>query len=318
MSLGELSPSGESVYLAQAGQPGVLLAPAQLRGALAKTALELRDKTVLDFPLEQVRRLELTLAGQTLTLERAPDHGGWLLGPGQAADPAEVENLLLQAHGLLAQGFLDKDIKPSRLGLEPPQGRLSLTLDDGSQRGLVWGGAAPGQNQAHARRLEGGPVFVVRGQSLARLERRRFDLLDRRLFSLTEAAVARLSLLGPGVERIYARQQGQWQRLRPPGNQDDGLAGQGLLADLLDLRWEKPLPAGDYGLQSPVLTISLTPAEGQGPGQALQIGKIDPQTGLLAAQLTGRTEIYGIKSSFLGTISQQIGAPPPALGDKAH
>ncbi|CAO0824025.1 hypothetical protein DFAR_4030009 [Desulfarculales bacterium] len=57
--MGEISPTGELVYLVRPGQLEVLLAPAGLRISLAKGLLDLCDKVVLAFPLVKVCRLEL-------------------------------------------------------------------------------------------------------------------------------------------------------------------------------------------------------------------------------------------------------------------
>lgn len=315
--VGELSPSGESVYLARPGQAEVLLAPAELRGALARGLSELRDKTVLEFPLDQVRRVELRQEGtKPLVLER--QDGGWQLAGQGPADPREVENLLLQAHGLLAQGFLDRDFKPAKLGLEPPRNLLLLTLQDGGQRGLSWGLGVPGKNQIYARRQEGGPLLLVSDEGLARLQRKPRDLLDRRVFTLERSAVEGLRIARQGSQMVFARQEGQWRRLEPPGGPQEGQVAERLLWDLLDLKWEKPLPAGQHGLEPPALSFSIWPQGGPQAGQTLELGQADPHSGLTAARLTGRTEVLGVKLNFLDKIPQEAGEPAPAPGDQGH
>ncbi|MFH1033441.1 MAG: DUF4340 domain-containing protein [Pseudomonadota bacterium] len=317
--VGSISPSQESVYLARPGQPEVLLAPVELRASLAKRLLDLRDKVVLDFPLAQVRRVELQEGTSHLILERNQAGGpaGWTLAGQGPADPEEVDNLLLQAHGLLAQGFVDQDFKPAKLGLEPPRGRLALTLADGGQQGLIWGQEVPGKNQTYVRRTEGGPLMLVQDESLKRLERQPRDLLDRRLFTLERSAVDQLKIARQGRERLFARQEGQWRQVQPPGG--DPAIGEkaGLFIwDLLDLRWEKALPADDYGLDSPDCTLAL--AAGQDAGQVLAVGRPDPVSGLLPVRLAGQKVVYGIKSDFMDKIPQEPGAPAPAPGDTSQ
>ena len=312
--VGEVSPTGESVYLARPGQPEVLLAPAGLRAALAKNLLDLRDKVALDFPLDQVRRVELKNGPQALVLARPDQAPDWTLAGQGPADPQEAENLLLQVHGLLAQGFLDNNFKPAKLGLEPPRGSLTLTLADGSQRGLVWGVEVPGKNQTYVRRAEGGPLMLVQDESLARLERRPHDLLDRRVFTLEHAAVEQVKITRQGREMLYARQEGQWRRLRPAEPPEAGQAAENLLWDLLDLKWEKTLPAGDYGLEAPKLTITLNAAGSA--SQVLVVGRLDPQSGLVAARRAGQDRVFGIKPVKLGKIPQEPGVAAPASGDQ--
>lgn len=315
--VGELSPSGEWLYLARPGQTEVLLAPAELRGSLARGLTELRDKAVLGFPLDQVRRVELEAAGApALALERRQE--GWLLEGHGPADPREVENLLLQAHGLLAQDFVDRDFQPARLGLEPPEHRLVLTLADGARLGLSWGAPVPGKNQVHARRLEGGPLLLVQDDSLGRLRRRPLDLLERRLFTLDPSAVEGLAIARPGGRMVFARQEGQWRRIEPPGGSREDQMGERLLGDLLDLKWERPLPASPRGLEPPVLSLSLWTRQGPDAGQTLELGQTDPQSGLAPARLAGRAEVWGVKFDLTDKIPQEAGEPAPAPGDQGH
>lgn len=316
--VGELSPSGESVYLARPGQPGVLLAPAELRGALLRGLLELRDKTVLDFPLDQVRQLELRQEGAPALLLERQEAGGWQLAGQGAADPREVENLLLQTHGLLAQGFVDQGFKPAKLGLEPPRNLLMLTMQDGGQRGLVWGTQVPGKNQVYTRRQEGGPLLLVSDEGLARLRRQPRDLLDRRVFTLDRAAVEGLKIARQGSQMVFARQDAQWRRIEPPGGPQEAQLGERLLWDLLDLKWEQIMPPGQYGLESPALSLSIWPQEGPGAGQTLDLGRADPQGGLVAARVRGRAEILGVQLNFLDKIPQEAGEPAPAPGEQGH
>ena len=314
--VGELSPSGESVYLAHPGQTEVLLAPAELRGALSRGVLELRDKTVLDFAVAQVRRVEMKQGVKTLILERGET--GWVLAGQGAADPKEVETLLFQAHGLLAQGFVDRDFKLAKLGLEPPLGRLLLTLEDGSQTGLLWGVQVPGKNQVHARRYSGGPLLLVQEDSQKRLERRPQELLDRRLFTLEASAVDRLKIVQAGRETLFARQNGQWRRSEPPGDQAAGQAGEALVWDLLDLKWEKPLPAGEHGLDQPGLTLTMWSQASPGAGQTLELGRVDRQSGLLAARRQGQQGLYGIKADIINKIPPGAPAGNAPPGDQGQ
>lgn len=309
--VGGLSPSRDILYLAPADRGAVWLVPAELNGALARSLFDLREKTVLDFVIADVERLELKLAGAGLDLTR--QRGGadpaWTLAEAGAADPRMVEDLLYQIHGLQALEFIDKDIDEAKLGLKEPVGRISLTLAKGGQAGLIVG-AAPagpaGQDRRYLRRLSGGPVLAVAAESLARLERKPTDLVERHVLKIDRAQVKGLKVRAGGRELAFARTDAGWQRAGGQGSEKPDDKVDLLVWDLAALKWDQILPPGEHGLDQPqaVLEVELDAAAGQPASQTLSLGRVDPASGLLAARATGDERVLGIKSDLLARLPE--------------
>lgn len=322
--VGDLSPSKENLYAAVAGAREVLLLPAALRGEVARTLFDLRGKAVLDFAVGQVKRVEIKDGDQTLALERA--QGGaearWTLeGPkdslGEASTKA-VEDLLYQLHGLQATGILDEGLNLARMGLERPGRTVTLTMDDGSTLGLAVGGPLAASQETYTRRLGGGPVLVLKNESLTRIKRQPRDLIERRVLNFERDQAEGLTVERDGQSLAYQKKDGRWQRTQPPGGGENaGETASLFLWDLADLKWERLLtPAAAQGLDKPavVITLTLAAAAGEGSGQKriLAVGQPRPGEELLPAKVEGDNRVFGISPSFTGVIPSGAEQPPPA------
>lgn len=316
--VGELSPSKDLLYLAPPDLAEVWLAPAELRGSLAQTLFDLRDKTALDFVVSAVERLELRLAGKDLVLtrQRGGSDPAWTLEGQGPADPRAVEDLLFQIHGVQAAAFIDQGFDLAKLGLDQPAEGLWLTLDKGQKLGLAIGGRKPAGDRRYLRRLAGGPVLEVAADSLKRLERQPLDLVERHVLKLDRALAQGLTLRREGQELVFAKGEAGWKRVKPApaAEAEDPERADFLLWDLAGLKWEKILPAGDYGLQPPrVVVVVALGAEADRPARSLtlEIGALDPASGLLAAATPGDGRVFGIKPALLQRVEALFAPPEP-------
>lgn len=306
--VGDLSPSKDLLYLAPPDRAEVWLVPAEVRGSLARTLFDLRDKTVMEFVVSAVERLELRLNGKDLVLTR--QRGGsdpvWTLEGQGPADPRAVEDLLFQIHGLQALAFVDQGFDLAKLGLDKPAEGLWLTLEKGQKLGLAIGGQVPNQDRRHLRRLEGGPVMEVATDGLKRLERQPLDLVERHVLKLDRARASGLTLRREGRELVYAKGGEGWKRFKPaPAGEtkpDEQERPDFLIWDLAGLKWEKILPSGDYGLQPArtVIEVALG-AEADRPAAnlSLMIGGLDQASGLLAVATPGDDRVFGVRPDSL-------------------
>jgi hypothetical protein len=121
------------------------------------------ERRVLDFQAAEVVGLDLSLGTEAVRLRRDPS--GWhLLGPPEApADPAAVAALLDRLGALRRRSALAPGHDPSRYGLDPPRGRLSLALADGRSLALDLGDDTPVGQSFYAR--SGGEVLAVSGST---------------------------------------------------------------------------------------------------------------------------------------------------------
>lgn len=315
--VGGLSPNRDLLYVAPADHGAVWMVPAQLDGSLARDLFELREKTVLDFVVANVDRVDQKLNSGALNLTR--QQGGaapaWTVAGLGPADPTAVEDLLFQIHGLQAKEFVDQDIDEVKLGLNSPAGRIELGLAPAGQVGLVVGAAAAGAQRRWVRRLDGGPAMAVETASLARLERKPAEMLERHVLKIERGQVRGLKVRRDGHEVDFTRTEQGWSQAGGGGGEKADDTVDLLVWDLAALKWDQVLAPGEHGLAKPqaVLEVGSVTAAGQAQSQTLSLGRVDPASGLLAAQVQGDQRVLGIKPDLLAKLP---GAAPEKAQDK--
>jgi len=318
---GEVSPTKTHLYAAPAdadGKDGIWMIPAKVRDDIVQTLFQLRDKLVLDFVINDVVRIEMdTGKGHfVLVRKKSGDDTKWRFADGTEADPEEVDTLLSRIHGLMAKDFVDSGIDMKKMGLEPAAGVVKLELDDKGKKttiGLLVGAKAKTGDERYVRRSSGGPVMVVNQTSLAAIQMSRHRLTQRRPWRLERKKIVSIAIdrRKDGQKLVYVQNDDQWRRTQPPGGENSGTPASLFVWDLIDLKWEKILPpGGDYGLDHPQVVITITQrkgkAQGDKPAQTVKyrllVGKKDPKSGLLAAQVQGQKRVLGIKPKFLENV----------------
>ncbi len=317
--VGYLSPTGKYFYAAPAGGGPVWMLPASQRSGLIRTLFDLRDKTVLDFVVDDVTGVDIELGGKKITLERVGkgDDRQWRFADGGKASTDAVADWLYLVHGLRAQDFIDTGIDLKKMGLAEPKGRVTLAMAQGPEKGLLLGGPTKGINERYVARLSGGPVLVVKAASLKGLATSHKKLAERRIWKIDRDKVVELTIDRGGKSLAWAKTEGVWRRSKPPGDEKTGAAGSLFVWDLAELKWEQILPPGDYGLENPqaVIKVKVIRPQAKKPGEAtaeqrvLTLGKKDPKTGLVPARVNGDARIFGLDASFLGKIPKGEATP---------
>jgi hypothetical protein len=124
LTVGKRAASYQHTFVRVGRDPAVYHAGGRLHETFDKTADALRDKTVLAFDQEEIQRISIAMAGETLELERqpvpaaAPDARAadgealpegqqpvWKTSDGQSADPAGIEGLLGALSSLKCDGY---------------------------------------------------------------------------------------------------------------------------------------------------------------------------------------------------------------------
>ncbi|MCB2191842.1 MAG: DUF4340 domain-containing protein [Deltaproteobacteria bacterium] len=309
--VGNLSPTKEFAYAAKPGGQEVWLVPPLVRGAVNRSLFEMRDKAVLDFVVSKVAKVELNTGGQVirLTREKTGAEPVWRFADGGEADPNAVEDMLFMVHGLMAVDILDQGIHPEEMGLSKPWGGVVLDMAGGAQKGVFIGRMVTGRDERYVRRLDGGPVMVVKKTSLQRLgQMNRFKLSQRRLFKVQRDNVVALSVKRGGKTMEFGKEAGKWVRTQPPGDEKSGEVASLLVWDLVNLKWRKLLgTTGLAGLDKPNSVIKLTIKPSATPkGEAatvmvkeLTLGQVDKASGLLSARLKGDDRVFGLDAGLL-------------------
>jgi Domain of unknown function (DUF4340) len=143
--LGDVNPSGRSVYAKRSDQPAVFLATVIVRVRADRKPDDFRDKTLLALEPNEVTQVELAGKGQSISLSHAEGKGWEINKPIKArADAAVIGQLLWKIKDTRVTAFVGSgpDAK-RRYGLERPDLIVELKDAGGVKRLLLKKAADP-------------------------------------------------------------------------------------------------------------------------------------------------------------------------------
>ena len=281
--LGKVEPARQGVYAMRPGESSVLLVGDDIWKALPKTVAALRDKTVVAYDRDKVAGLEVESPKGKVTLAR--DGEKWRITAPEplAADDGEVSGLLFKLREMRAAGFFGEGPASIDRYLAKPVVKISLREQGATAVKTLLVGPSPekrrGRPMAYAGVVGQGPVMLVDAQYVGDLSKSANDLRDRALFGFFDPRdVKRMRVKSGGQAMALERKsETEWRVTEPKA----GKARENKVADLLynfrSLRWKEVVSAkGDdaakYGLDAPVLEVTLYKADGKELG-SLRVGK---------------------------------------------
>jgi hypothetical protein len=153
---------------AVAGQGPVVLVEGKAVDDLSRTALDLRDKSILPaFEASDVKRVQVVTGGKRAVVERRGDSEWRLLEPRKgAAKESQVTTLLLSLKALRWKEIAaPAGAEAARFGLEEPEAAVTLTKADGADIATLEVGRREGD--LTYVRLRGAPaVYAVESRAL--------------------------------------------------------------------------------------------------------------------------------------------------------
>jgi hypothetical protein len=161
LAVGAKTPLGDSAYVRRGSDPTVYLTDAAIVLALEKQPNDLRDKTIVAFPQEQVAKVEIQTLGQALVLVKGEKKQWTLEAPVKRNARADaVSEYLAALTRLRVKTFADDqptDLK--KYGLDRPALKISIDAKDGKNLAAlqVGGKSADG----YYARAEGSPAVYT-------------------------------------------------------------------------------------------------------------------------------------------------------------
>jgi len=274
VSLGKDTPVGFSVYAQRDGESKILLAPQALRIGTQKEVKDLRDRTVIAFADDEVKKIEVQGPDKDIVLSKAD--AGWALEkPVEAkADDTMVQTFLSSLRNMKAQDFIEQPAQGlQEFGLAPPQLTVSLALggDNARKTVLIGGekgdgekGETQGDKQRYVKRGEKDTLFVVGDWVLRDLSKTANDFRDKTVIRFAPDQAAKIEVkrregegftLTRGADKKWTIDKTQEGTLR------EATLGQ-FVGDLHELRGfeiaaDDPGDLGAYGLQDPAAAITV-------------------------------------------------------------
>ncbi|MBN2201945.1 DUF4340 domain-containing protein [bacterium] len=277
--IGDVNPTGAFIYVRRPGQDRAVLTDASLRSSLVRPLYELRDRSVLSFEKEEVRRVEIRRPAGLLVIEK--EEGGWeIRKPVDApAAPAPVDELLNRIRWAEIKSFVDDfPVSRSGHGLNPPGIRLTVTAGpDSVRKSLRFGTRRNGR--VYAADAARPSVFLVDTGLVNALLKRADDFRETKIAPFDEWRVKRVEIRSASSATVAFRKDsaGVWVFDPPAPEQPEGERVEVLLTALASLEAEtfiarNPDRLSRYGLEPAGREVILEGEDGE-PVARIGFGK---------------------------------------------
>ena len=278
IKVGKTTQIGSAAYLQKGDDPKVYIGTMAFQSAMKKQVKDLRDKTLVTFEDQDVKKVALTKAGVTITVERGDGDTWRITSPGAyAADPAEMRALLASIRGLRVEDFASDDPAAdlAKYGLTDPQLQVTVTTGkDAAQKTVLLGAFKDDEankKSVYAKRAELPAVVLLPDFSLKNLDKSLSTLRDKTVLSgVTKDRVAKIVVTRKdGNGFTLAKRDGTWHVEEPGEGTERQPTMTRLLDDLVgfkgtDIMSEDPnKDLREYGLGTPDMTVVLSDADGK-------------------------------------------------------
>lgn len=274
VSIGKDTPVGYSVYLQKEGETKLLLTPQAFRLGMTKEVKDLRDKTIITFQPNEVKKIAIQGQGKDLLLTKTDS--GWSLEKPVSgkADEAQVQTFLSAVQALRAQDFVEQPtIDLQQYGLAQPQLTVTLTVGaDNTAKTILLGGEKE-QDKAgklrYLKRGENATVFLVTDATLRDINKPLDDFRDKTIARFSPEQAIKIEVkrqdgqnftLTRGADKKWTIDKSR------EGSFKETTATQ-LVSTLADLRGyeiaaENPTDLAPYGLATPSVALNVYDEKG--------------------------------------------------------
>jgi hypothetical protein len=340
VSVGKDTPVGYSVYLQREGETKILLTPQAFRLGMTKEVKDLRDKTVLPFNTNEVKKIEIHNHDKDISLSKSD--AGWSLEKPVSgkADEAQVQTFLSSVQNMKAQEFVEQPIlEPKEYGLVPPQLTIDLSIGtEGTKKNLIVGGEKTqekGEKLRYVKRGEKETLFLVSDGVFRDLNKSVDDFRDKTVARFTQDQAVKVEVhRQDGQNFVLTRSADKKWAIDKPGEGvfHDATAAQ-LLSALSDLRGyeivaENPSSLAPYNLAPPAVSLIASDAQGAKLASVLIGQKNEGETKKTFALTEGGKTVFVLRDYVFDRLNktpadfwrkppekpvdQQEVAPPPA------
>jgi cbb3-type cytochrome oxidase subunit 3 len=264
--VGDDHPMTQNLYVKLKGQNKVLLATVT-RPDLDKSLFDLRDKSLLNFKVEEIASIKFSNKGKTFALKNNNDQ--WEFAPLIEArgDTADIKSFLRKVQKFRVKKFIDENPESlTQYGLDAPLAQL--TLETSSQTPMTLSVGAKSGDEGFYGKVEGTNNVVLFGRQLVEtLSKNPVDFISKTLLEFEEKNVSKIELRTKGEEIVVARNKqdaSQWTIKKPVETEADSATLSSLLFDLRSARVAEFVKTSLknpelFGLDDPqqVLTVSL-------------------------------------------------------------
>jgi hypothetical protein len=328
VSVGKNTPVGFSAYARRSDSNKVLLVNASFRSGLDKQVKDLRDKAILNFADDDVQRFALVRPEETITVARKD--GQWRIEQPQEypADATTVRSLLSTLRTMRAVDFpADQPTDLARFGLDQPRLKVVLFLGKDQAEKQVWFGSEnpDKKTEIYVQTSAIPTVYTVSDWVWRDVNKTVSDLRDKTVlaFDKEQAQEFRVQRSDGVSFRLVRKEKDQWQVEGVEGKPANNTI-QMWIDDVHDLRGfevatDHPDRLETYGLQQPLLHITVVGREGQPLGE-IRVGQVTNEQGTkdYYAQGSSAPTVFKLRDYVVTRLQKQpqdfVEKPTPTPG----
>ena len=278
-----------------------------------------KSKQLFVFQDDDVQRLELLRGDDALVLDKGTS--GWNLSAPvtDGADQEAVERYLrnlreCEREKVVVDSAAASAEEAAQYGLDAPRLKVRLRTEDGAEQVVAFGADSPTDRFTYAQLQGDNPeIFVVRAWRFDNLDKRAFDLRDRRVLAFAKDEVMQVQRWGTGGAAVLARAEPDWQMREPVAARAAADAVDGLL-DKIDQAEIEAFVAEDpdadslaaYGLGERASQVEIALLVGEDRAEKrLAIGGADEQ-GRWYARDASRPQVFLVDSTLVQELTKSI------------
>ncbi len=338
LKIGKTTQIGSAAYLQKGDDPKVYIGTMAFQSAMKKQVKDLRDKSLITFEDQDVKKVELAKAGMVVTAERGDADTWRITKPGDyLADSAEIRALLASIRGLRADDFVSDDAAADlgKYGLTEPQLKVTVwSGKDAAQKTLLLGAFKddePNKKSLYGKRAELPAVVTLPDYALKNLDKNLNTLRDKTVVRFAKDQTAKIAVTRKdGNGFTLTKKDGTWHIEEPGEGTERAPTMTRFLDDVAafkgtDVMSEDPkADLREWGLGTPDMTIVVSDADGKTLGTLIGARGPEPAGDPNAkafVSAVGSGIVYVVKPFVYDRIDKKRtdfrDAPKPSPGVKA-
>ena len=227
---------------------------------------------------DKINEIRINLKGQTTLLRK--DASGWKMIEPTAvdADPPEAISLAQAITNLESvRDVVDNPPDLAQFGLADPQIIVDFKAEGGASGSFKLGNKNPTQSEIYAMKGGDNTVVLVSAFQESSFNKEPFALRDKRILKFDREKADSLALARGANSMQLTRSGSEWKVVKPVEARSDYSAVEGFMtrlnsANMATLVDEKPADLAKYGLDKPVMTVTI----GAGSSKTvLEVGKTE-------------------------------------------
>ena len=245
-------------------------------------------------------------SGQRTTLKKSGSDWQIVEPTTAPADGAEISGITSNLARMEQERLVEENATNlADFGLAEPRIEVAFKAGGEEQRLLI-GSKTPTGSDLYAKTSASPRVFLVASYLESTFNRTTFDLREKAALKFDRDGADAMEIVTADRTLSFAKKNGEWQIVQPPGTRADAAAIEGLLAKLNSLQMKSVVSADekkDFGLEKPAATVRI----GAGSAQTTLLVGGPADEGTVYARDASRPTVFTLETSLLEDLKKDAG-----------